>query len=272
MISSPLALTAGVETPMRKLLIAANWKMNLTPAEGRALLAALRANLDPDAATLVRDREVMVAPPFLAIPAAAQALAGSSIALGAQNVHFEPKGAFTGEISPAMLKFFGISYVIVGHSERRHIFHETDDLIAKRVAGAIANRLTPILCVGETLEQRDGGHTLETVLGQLENGLTGMKPEDASRVVVAYEPVWAIGTGRTATPEQAQTVHGAIRELLADSFGHDAANNIRILYGGSVTPDNIDSLAAKPDIDGALVGSASLTAESFARIVRAKLS
>ena len=257
---------------MRKLLFAANWKMNLTPAEGRTLLAALRANLDPDATTLSRDREVMVAPPFLAIPAAAQALAGSTIALGAQNVHFEPKGAFTGEISPAMLKFFGVTYVILGHSERRHVFHETDDLISKRVGGAVTNRLTPILCVGETLEQRDAGRTLETVLSQLQSGLTNIKPEDARGVVIAYEPVWAIGTGRTATPEQAQTIHCAIRESLADSFNYEAAAAIRILYGGSATADNIDTLVAKPDIDGALVGGASLNAESFARIVRAKLS
>jgi triosephosphate isomerase (TIM) len=257
---------------MRKLLFAANWKMNLTPTEGRTLLTALRANLDPDAATLARDREVMVAPPFLAIPAAAQALAGSTIALGAQNVHFEPKGAFTGEISPAMLSFFGVTYVIVGHSERRHVFHESDDLISKRVAGAVANRLTPILCVGETLEQRDAGRTLETVLSQLQSGLANIKPEDARRIVIAYEPVWAIGTGRTATPEQAQTIHGAIRESLADAFSHEAAAAIRILYGGSATADNIDTLVAKPDIDGALVGGASLNAESFARIVRAKLN
>jgi triosephosphate isomerase (TIM) len=256
---------------MRKKLFAANWKMNLNPAEGRNLIASLRALLDPDAAALARDREVMVAPPFLAIPAVAQALAGSAIALGAQNVHFEAKGAFTGEIAPPMLQFFGVTHVIIGHSERRHIFHESDELISKRVAGAVANRLTPILCVGETLEQRDTGLTLETVLSQLQKGLAEIKPETASRIVVAYEPVWAIGTGRTATPEQAQTVHGAIRELLGDSYGHDTAAKIRILYGGSATPDNIDSLAAKPDIDGALVGGASLNAESFARIVRATI-
>ena len=256
---------------MRKLLFAANWKMHLTPAEGRTLIAGLRANLDPDATTLARDREVLVAPPFLAIPAAAQALAGSSIALGAQNVHFEAKGAFTGEISPAMLQFFGVSYVILGHSERRHLFHETDDLISKRVAGAIANRLTPVLCIGETLEQRDAGRTLETVLVQIQHGLTAVQQTDAHRVVLAYEPVWAIGTGRTATPEHAQTVHGAIRGLLDETYGHEIASTIRILYGGSVTPDNIDSLLAKPDIDGALVGSASLNAESFARIVRTKV-
>jgi triosephosphate isomerase (TIM) len=256
---------------MRKMLFAANWKMNLNPIEGRTLIGALRALLDPEAASLARDREVMVAPPFLAIPAAAQALAGSSIGLGAQNVHFEAKGAFTGEIAPPMLRFFGVTYAIVGHSERRHIFGETDELISKRVGGAVANRLTPILCVGETLEQRDQGQTLETVLGQLQQGLSAIQPEAASRIVLAYEPVWAIGTGRTATPEQAQTVHGAIRELLGDTYGHETADDVRILYGGSVTPDNIDSLITKPDIDGALVGGASLNAESFARIVRARI-
>jgi triosephosphate isomerase (TIM) len=257
---------------MRKKLFAANWKMNLNPAEGRSLIAALRALLDPETESLARDREVMVAPPFLAIPAAAQALAGSSIVLGAQNVHFETKGAFTGEIAPLMLRFFGVTYVIVGHSERRHIFGETDELISKRVAGAVANRLTPILCVGETLEQRDKGQTLETVLGQLQKGLSAIQPEAASGIALAYEPVWAIGTGRTATPEQAQTVHGAIRELLSDTYGHDTADKIRVIYGGSVTTDNIDSLVAKPDIDGALVGGASLNAESFAQIVRAKIA
>ncbi|HUN59355.1 MAG TPA: triose-phosphate isomerase [Candidatus Binataceae bacterium] len=255
---------------MRKLLFAANWKMNLTPAEGRALIDSLRAKLDPDAAVIARDREVMIAPPFLGIPAAAQALAGSSIALGAQNAHFEAKGAFTGEISPAMLQFFGVSHVILGHSERRHIFGETDELISKRVAGAIGNRLTPILCVGETLEQRDGGRTLETVIAQLQRGLTAIQISEAHRVVIAYEPVWAIGTGRTATPEHAQTVHGAIRGLLDETYGREIASTIRILYGGSVTPDNVDSLVAKPDIDGALVGGASLNADSFARIVCAK--
>jgi triosephosphate isomerase (TIM) len=257
---------------MRKKLFAANWKMNLNPVEGRNLIAALRAVLDPQAAALTRDREVLVAPPFLTIPAVSQALAGSTIALGAQNVHFQENGAFTGEIAPSMLQFFGVSHVIIGHSERRQIFGETDELISKRIAGAIANRLTPILCVGETLSQRDSGATLETVLGQLQKGLALIQSDAASRIVIAYEPIWAIGTGRNATPEQAQTVHGAIRELLSDSYGHDTAEKIRVLYGGSVTPDNIDSLASKPDIDGALVGGASLKAESFARIVRAGLT
>ncbi|HLW69713.1 MAG TPA: triose-phosphate isomerase [Candidatus Binataceae bacterium] len=253
---------------MRKKLIAGNWKMNLGPTEGRALIAELRAEIDRDAANLARDREVLVAPPFLTIPAVAQALAGSSILLGAQNAHFENKGAFTGEVAPAMLKAFGVTHVILGHSERRHIFAESDELVGKRVAGAIANRFTAILCVGETLEERDGGRTLEVVLRQMQAGLAGLKAESAERVVVAYEPVWAIGTGRTATPEQAQLVHAAIREALADHFSRPAADTIRILYGGSVTAENVDSLMAKPDIDGALVGGASLKAGSFAQIVR----
>jgi triosephosphate isomerase len=256
---------------MRKKLFAGNWKMNLTPVEGRALIAELRADLDQDAATLAKDREVLVAPPFLTIPAVAQALAGSSILLGAQNVHYEEKGAFTGEVSAAMLKAFRVTHVILGHSERRHLFAESDDLVGKRVAGAIANRLVAILCVGETLEERDRGRTVEVVLRQLQHGLAPVTNDDAARVVIAYEPVWAIGTGRTATPEQAQEVHAAIREALRDHFNREAANEIRILYGGSVTPENVDSLVAKPDIDGALVGGASLKAAAFARIVRAKI-
>jgi triosephosphate isomerase (TIM) len=257
---------------MRKKLFAANWKMNLTPAEGRDLIAAIRADLDRDSATLVRDHDVMVAPPFLSIPAAAQALAGSTIGLGAQNMHFEPKGAFTGEVSAAMLKFFGVSYVIVGHSERRHIFKEDDDSVGRRAAAVAAARMTPIVCVGETAEERDAGHTVEVVLRQLQHGLSHFSPGHAHKVVIAYEPVWAIGTGRTATPEQAQTVHGAIREALGDRLGSEVASATRILYGGSVTAENVDTLMAKPDIDGALVGGASLKADSFARIVRAKLT
>lgn len=255
---------------MRKKLFAANWKMNLTPAEGRTLIVAIRAELDRDAAVLARDREVMVAPPFLSLPAAAQALAGSSIALGAQNMYFEPKGAFTGEVSAEMLRFFGVSYVIVGHSERRHIFHENDETVGRRAAAVAAARMTPILCVGETAAERDGGQTVEVVLRQLQHGLGHFSADHGQNVVIAYEPVWAIGTGRTATPEQAQGVHGAIREAVADRMGHEIGASVRILYGGSVTAENVDSLMAKPDIDGALVGGASLKADSFARIVRAK--
>ncbi len=257
---------------MRKKLFAANWKMNLTPLEGRALIAALRAAIDPDSALLARDRDVLVAPPFLTIPAVAQVLAGSSILLGAQNMHFEEKGAFTGEVSVPMLKFFGVTHVIIGHSERRHIFKETDQLIAKRLAGVVSNRMTPILCVGETLQQHDRGETLPVVLGQLQAGLAETSPEKSGHLVVAYEPVWAIGTGRNATPQQAQAVHAAIRLALRDHFEKDNGDKIRILYGGSVTVENVDSLMAEPDIDGALVGGASLKAESFARIVRARLA
>ena len=246
--------------------------MNLTSAEGRALVAALRVELDPRAASLIGDREVLIAPPFLAIPAVAQALAGSSILLGAQNVHFENKGAFTGEVSGPMLQIFGVTHVIVGHSERRHIFGESNEVVGKRLAGAIANRMTPILCVGETLEQRDRGDTVRIVLSQLQAGLAGSPPEKSAHLVVAYEPVWAIGTGRNATPQQAQEVHGAIRVALRDHFGNEKANEMRILYGGSVTAENIDSLMTQPDIDGALVGGASLKADSFARIVVAGLS
>jgi triosephosphate isomerase len=259
-----------MESSMRRKLFAANWKMNLTPAEGRTLIAAIRADLDHDATTLARDREVMVAPSFLSIPAAAQALAGSTIVLGAQNMHFEQKGAFTGEVSAPMLRFFGVSYVIVGHSERRHIFKEDDDSIGRRTAAVAAAGMTPILCIGETAEERDAGHTVEVVLRQLQAGLAHLASEAAPRMVIAYEPVWAIGTGRTATPEQAQSVHGAIREAAGDHLGAAAAAAVRILYGGSVTAENVDTLMAKPDIDGALVGGASLKADSFARIVRAQ--
>ena len=255
---------------MRRKLFAANWKMNLTPAEGRTLIAQIRADLDRDAEVLARDRDVMVAPSFLSIPAAAQVCAGSTIALGAQNMHFEPKGAFTGEISAEMLRFFGVSYVIVGHSERRHIFGEDDDSVGRRAAAVAAARMTPILCVGETAEERDAGRTVDVVLRQLQFGLSHFPPDQAPKVVIAYEPVWAIGTGRTATPEQAQIVHGTIREALADRLSQTTAAAIRILYGGSVTADNVDTLMIKPDIDGALVGGASLKADSFARIVRAK--
>jgi|SRR5215475_4056751 len=256
---------------MRRTLIAGNWKMNLTALEARAMIAALRADIDRDAATLARDRDVMVAPAAVVIPAVSQALAGSSIALGAQNVHFEDKGAFTGEIGAPMLREFGVTYVIVGHSERRHIFGETDGLINRRLHAALRHRMVPILCIGETQEQHDAGQSLQVVLRQLEQGLSGVEPATVGSLVIAYEPVWAIGTGRTATPDQAELIHGAIRETLRDSWGRDQADAIRILYGGSVTPDNVDSLMSRSNIDGVLVGGASLKADSFARIIRARL-
>jgi triosephosphate isomerase len=256
---------------MRRKLLAGNWKMNLTPAESRQLIRALRAALDRDAAAIARDRDVLVTPTFVAIPAVAQELAGSNIALGAQNMHFEAKGAFTGEISAPMLRALGVTHVILGHSERRHVFGEGDELVNRKVRAAVANRLTPILCVGETQSEHDAGRTSEVILRQALDGFDGIEAKDAARAIVAYEPVWAIGTGRNATPEQASLAHGTIRHALAERFGKEAAEAIRILYGGSVTPDNVDALIVSPDIDGALVGGASLKADSFARIVRARL-
>lgn len=256
---------------MRRKMLAGNWKMNLTPLEARQLIRALRAALDRDAAALARDRDVLVAPPFVAIPAVAQELAGSNIALGAQNMHFEDKGAFTGEVSAPMLRALGATHVILGHSERRHVFGEGDELVNRKVRAAVAHRLVPILCVGETQTEHDAGRTTEVILRQALGGLDGLSAKDIARAIIAYEPVWAIGTGRNATPEQASLVHGAIRHALAERFGKEAAEAIRILYGGSVTPDNVDALVASADIDGALVGGASLKADSFARIVRAKM-
>ena len=255
---------------MRRKLIAGNWKMHLLPVGARALVERIRAELDPLAATLAKDRDVMVAPPDILIPAVAQALAGSSILLGAQNMHFEDKGAFTGEVAPPMLHAYGVTHVILGHSERRHIFHETDDLINKKVLAAIHHRMTPILCVGETQDEHDSGRALDVVLRQLQRGLEGVADDHVTRVVIAYEPVWAIGTGRTATPAQAEAIHGAIRGAILERYGRERADTVRIIYGGSVNDENVDSLVSKPDIDGALVGGASLKADSFARIVRAR--
>jgi len=255
---------------MRKKLLAGNWKMNLVPTEARALIAALRAEIDRDSAILAKDREVLVAPPSILIPAVAQALAGSSIFLGAQNMHFEEKGAFTGEVSPLMLKSYGVTHVILGHSERRHVFNEPDELINKKVLSALKHRLVPILCVGETQEEHDSGRALDVVLRQLERGLEGVSDDAIAGVILAYEPVWAIGTGRTATPEQAESIHGALRGVILERYDRQRADQVRILYGGSVTADNVDSLISKTDIDGALVGGASLKADSFARIVKAR--
>ncbi len=255
---------------MRKKLIAGNWKMHLIPVEARALVAAICAEIDRDAATLAKDREVMVAPPAILIPAVAQALAGSSILLGAQNMHYEDQGAFTGEVSPPMLKSCGVTHVIVGHSERRHIFHETDDLINRKVLAALKHRLTPIMCVGETQDQHDSGRAFDVVLGQLQRGLENVADDQVTAIAIAYEPVWAIGSGRTATPEHAESIHGAIRGAILERYGRERADAVRILYGGSVNAENVDSLVCKPDIDGALVGGASLKADSFARIVRAR--
>ncbi len=247
----------------RKPLVAGTWKLHKTVAESLALVEALRASID---SVVESGRvEVAVAPVATSLHPVGAALSGSSIALAAQNTHFESKGAFTGELSPTLLADVGCTYVIVGHSERRQYFGETDEGVRMKVRALQAAGLTPIVCVGETLKQRDEGATLGVVLGQLDAALAG---NDPTRVVIAYEPVWAIGTGKTASPEDAQTVHAAIRERLRASFG-EAAESIRLLYGGSVKPENAAELAAQTDIDGSLVGGASLDATSFAAIVRA---
>jgi triosephosphate isomerase len=248
---------------MRRPLIAGNWKMYKTVPEGVVLAQEIRAGL----ALPLKDRDVLVAPPFTALAAVAEALRGSDVFLGGQNMHWEREGAFTGEISPTMLKQVGCSHVILGHSERRHIFGESDDMVARKTRAAVDNGLTPIFCVGETLPERESSLTLEVIERQLERALRQLTPDEASRAVVAYEPVWAIGTGRTATPAQAQEVHAFIRKRLSATHGEPVAAAVRILYGGSVKPDNVDGLMAEPDVDGALVGGACLKAESFLRIV-----
>ncbi len=244
----------------RTPLIVGNWKMHGTQSEAERLLLALRSEL-----TAISGREVVVAPPFTALEMAGRLLAGSSIRLAAQNLHWEPQGAFTGEISGPMLRELGCTYVIIGHSERRQYFGETDDLVERKVAAAWREELRPILCVGETLSEREKGETLPVIERQVRSAL--WEQEKMEELVIAYEPIWAIGTGRTATPDQAQEVHAAIRRLLTEKLGQGKAETVRILYGGSVKPDNIDGLMAEKDIDGALVGGASLEAKAFARIV-----
>jgi triosephosphate isomerase len=249
---------------VRRPLIAGNWKMFKTVPEALALVEALRADLARQPA----DADVLVAPPFTALSAVAAALRGSSVFLAAQNMHWEKEGAFTGEVSPAMLRDLGCSHVILGHSERRQLFGETDEAVGRKARAALDHGLTPILCVGETLPERDADRTLDVVERQLERALRPLTPDEAARAVVAYEPVWAIGTGRAATPEQAQEVQRFIRSRVARSHGDAPAAAQRILYGGSVKPDNIASLMAQPDVDGALVGGACLQADSFLKIVR----
>ncbi len=246
---------------MRRLLIAGNWKMNKTVPEAIELVRGLKERLKG-----LEDRDVLICPPFTALYPVSKELEGSQILLGGQNMFYEEKGAFTGEISPLMLKDVGCSFVILGHSERRHIFGEDDKLINKKVISAVKHGLIPILCVGEKIEEREEGRTEEVIEKQVREGLKGLSSED--EFVIAYEPVWAIGTGKTATPEMAQEVHSFIREILKELFGEEKAGRVRILYGGSVKPENAKGLLEMPDIDGALVGGASLKAESFSAIVQ----
>jgi triosephosphate isomerase (TIM) len=247
---------------MRRPIIVGNWKMHKTTAEAVALVNALRASV-----TQVQDVDIGVAPPFTALMAVAEALRGSRLFVVAQNMHWEPQGAFTGEISAAMLTGIGCTRVIIGHSERRQYFAETDATVNKKLRAALNAQLDPLLCIGETLDQREGNATFSVLEQQVRHGLADIAAENMSRVVVAYEPIWAIGTGKTATPAQAQEVHAFIRSLLGELYGKALADEVRIQYGGSVNAGNIQTLMAQPDVDGALVGGASLEASSFAQIV-----
>ena len=248
----------------RRPLLAANWKMYKTVGETREFFDAFLPGIED-----VEDRDIVIAPPFTALVLASQLVRGvGNVSIAAQNMFHEDEGAFTGEISPLMLKDIGVEFVILGHSERRHIFGETDELIGKKVEAALRHGLVPILCVGESLEEREEGMTRRVIEAQLQGGLEHVSDVDADGLVIAYEPVWAIGTGKTATPQLAQEVHLFIRDWLGKKFTSTIAENVRILYGGSVKPANVAGLMEQPDIDGALVGGASLRAEDFEKIVR----
>ena len=248
----------------RKPLMAANWKMYKTLGETREFFEAFLPKIKD-----IEDRDIVIAPPFTALALSCELVRGlDNIRIAAQNMFHEDEGAYTGEISPLMLKDIGVELVILGHSERRHIFGERDELIGKKVQAALKHGLMPILCVGERLEEREQGLTQRVVETQLQGGLKQVSNGEVENLIIAYEPVWAIGTGKTATPELAQEVHQFIREWIGKKFTSTIAENLRILYGGSVKPANVAGLMAQPDIDGALVGGASLKAGDFEKIVR----
>jgi len=247
---------------MRRPIIVGNWKMHKTTADAVALVKDLRSSV-----AQVHDVDIGVAPPYTALMAVAEALHGSTIFVTAQNMHWEPQGAFTGEISAAMLSDAGCTRVIVGHSERRQYFAETDATVNRKLTAALNAQLDPILCIGETLDKREANATFSVLAQQIRQGLADIASGDMSRVVIAYEPIWAIGTGKTATPDQAQEVHAFIRGLLGELYGKALADEVRIQYGGSVNAGNIHPLMTQLDVDGALVGGASLEASSFAQIV-----
>ena len=250
---------------MRRKIIAGNWKMNNDVKETQNLLSKLSSGLSPDNLNC----DVIVCPPFTSIFEAHTLLKDTKIKLGAQNMHFEASGAFTGEISASMLKSVGCEFVILGHSERRTIFGETDEFINKKIKKAIENDLKPIFCVGELLEEREAGITEKIIERQVKAGLNNISPEEMGKVIIAYEPVWAIGTGKTASPEQAQEVHKFIRNLIKEKFGNSISDKIIIQYGGSVNSSNAKELLFQNDIDGALVGGASLKPDSFISIIQA---
>ncbi|MFH1406594.1 MAG: triose-phosphate isomerase [Candidatus Omnitrophota bacterium] len=248
---------------MRIPIIAGNWKMNKTPNEASEFASALLRELSNEEGV-----EIALCPAYPALLAVNSVIAGSRIKLGAQDVHWEHSGAYTGEVSVSMLKDSGCSYVIIGHSERRQYFGETNESVNKKLKAALKGGLFPIMCVGETPAQRKDNKTFDVVKDHIDAGLAGIREQDMEKIVIAYEPVWAIGTGVNATPDEAQEVHRYIRELLTKSYGDKIAQSIRIQYGGSVKPDNVKGLMSQPDIDGALVGGASLDVKSFAEIVR----
>ena len=249
---------------MKRFLIAGNWKMNLNRSEavqwGQQISSAITQDHSVD---------VIVCPPSVYLHAVGEVVTDSAVSLAAQNMYHEPNGAFTGEISAAMLVDLGCQYVVLGHSERRHILGESDELIQQKVRAALAAELIPIVCVGETLEQRQAGQTTDIVRAQVAGSLGDLSPQQISQLVIAYEPVWAIGTGQVATPEQAEEVHADLRTIVENRYNHEAAAHVRIQYGGSVKPENAAELLAQPNVDGALVGGASLKADSFLGIVEA---
>lgn len=246
---------------MRKPIIAGNWKMNKSYSEAKILLEEIK-RFD-----LNKEVEAVVCPPFINLALAKELLEDTNIEVGAQNAHFETSGAFTGEVSPVFLKDLGVKYVILGHSERREYFRESDELINKKVKSMLENGLLPILCCGETLEERESGKAKDKVKVQLEADLKGLSVEDFDNVVIAYEPIWAIGTGKTASADDAEEMCAYIRSLVKALFGDEASQKVRIQYGGSVKPSNVKEIMSKENIDGALVGGASLEAESFSQLV-----
>lgn len=248
---------------MRKPIIAGNWKMFKTAQEAVDLVDSLKIELRDEKAV-----DTVVCPPFTSLHKVFEAIRGSNIGLGAQDMFWEEEGAYTGEISAKMLKDAGCGFCIIGHSERRTYFGETNETVHKKIKTALKHSLTPIVCVGEKLEERDSGRTFDIISGHVKSALNGFAREDVLKLIIAYEPVWAIGTGRNATPQQAQEVHSFIRGLIRDAFGEDISSKIRIQYGGSVKPDNIRAIMAGQDVDGALVGGASLKSKDFAEIVR----
>jgi triosephosphate isomerase (TIM) len=243
-------------------LLAGNWKMHMTAREAADLAAAIRKGLDPDL-----KHEVLLAPSFTALHAVNAVLAGSKVFLSSQDVCWEEKGAFTGAVAPSQIKDAGCTHAIIAHSERRKIFLETDEVVNKKMKAAIKAGLVPVLCIGETLEERDSQKTYKVLETQLASAFAGISAAEAAKVVIAYEPVWAIGTGKTATPDQAQDAHVFVRRQMERIYGKDYAEAVRILYGGSVKADNVDELMAQPDIDGALVGGESLKADKFLRVI-----